>query len=124
MKQEYRLQLKCAEMDDSRLQALTRDLSKSLRQNNVGTVSVPELPSEPGKKGDPVTIGNIILALIGSGGVAATLVQVLKVYVERKPSLHIELSRPDGQKLVLSTENLGESQFQATSRMVDSLLKS
>ena len=123
MSEEVSLHLVCADLDNSKLQDITRDLTKSLREQNVGTVRMAESRSEPGGKGDPVMIGNIILALIGSGGVAVTLIQVLKAYVERKASMSFEFSRPDGKKVVLNSENLGKGQMAETAKLVEQFLK-
>jgi hypothetical protein len=105
------------------MQQVTRDLAKSIREQNLGTIRIEEGPSQTGKKGDPVAIGNIVLALVGSGGVAVSLVQVLKAYVERKSSLSFELSRADGKKVALNAENLGSSQLHETSQIIEKFLK-
>jgi hypothetical protein len=122
-KQMLTLRLSAAELDDSRLQSVTRDLANTLKEQNIGAIGLPEQPSQKGKKGDAVLIGNIILTLIGSGGVAVSLVQVLKAYIERKPSLHFELDRADGKKLSLNAENLGGKQMTEATRMVEQFLK-
>ena len=104
----FRLQLTCAEVSESSLQAITREVAKSLRNQNVGKTTLSEIPSHSGAKGDPITVGSIVLALVGSGGVAVSLIQVLKVYVERKRTLQFELVRPDGKKLSFTAENLAD----------------
>jgi hypothetical protein len=105
----FRLQLTCADLNESSLQAITREVAKSLRDENVGKATLPETPPRSGAKGvDPNTIGNIALALVGSGGVAVSLIQVLKAYVERKRTLQFELVRPDGKKLSFTAENLAD----------------
>lgn len=104
----FRLQLTCPDLNESSLQAMTRDVTKSLRDHNVGRAIVAETVTHGGTKGDPITIGSIVLALLGSGGVAVSLVQVLKAYVERKRTLQFELTRPDGRKLNFTAENLAD----------------
>lgn len=124
MPTEVSLRLRCDDFDSSRLQAATRDLAKTLGDQNVGTVRLAESPPQPGGKGDPVAIGNILLALIGSGGIAVTLVQVLKAYVERKASMIFELTRADGKKVVLNAENLGKGQLNETFKLLEQFLQS
>jgi hypothetical protein len=117
------IKLSCPDLDESKLQALTRDLVRSLRDQNVGESSLATGESKPGKKGDPVTIGNIILTLIGSGGVAVGLVHVLRAYVERKSSLHFEVTRADGEKRVLNATNFGKGQLESTQNMLAEFLQ-
>src|SRR5215831_10871876 len=123
MRDELSLNLRCNDLDESRLQEMTQALAKSIREQNVGAARVGQQASQPGKKGDPVALGSIILTLVSSGGVVVSLVQVLKAYIERKASLNFELSRADGKKVVLNAENLGSAQIRATSEMVDQFLK-
>jgi len=107
----------------SRLQELTRDMADTFRhQQNVGCVTLPERVPETGGKGDPVAIGQIILTLIGTGGVAVSLINVLRSYVERKPSLKIEMSKSDGRKLSLQAENLSTHQLAETTKAVQEFL--
>jgi hypothetical protein len=124
MPREFSLRVSCADIDDSRLLSLTQDLTKSLREQNLGTIHAPKQPSQAGEKGDPISIGNIVLALISSGGVAVSLVQVLKTYAERKRSIHFEITRSDGGKLALSGENLRHEELRETSLAVEKFLKS
>ena len=51
-----------ADFDDSRIDAVTRDLARSLREEGVGAAMASQGDAGPGKKGDPVTIGAIVLA--------------------------------------------------------------
>jgi len=124
MSREFSLRVRCADLDDSKLQSLTRDLVKSLREQDLGTIDAPKQPSQAGEKGDPITIGNIVLALISSSGVAVSLVQVLKTYAERKRTIQFEITRPDGVKLALSGENLRHTELHETSVAVEEFLKS
>jgi hypothetical protein len=89
----------------------------------VGEVRLKSEDSLPGKKGDPITIGNIILTLIGSGGIAVSLIQVLKSFVERKSSLHFELTQPDGRKMEITAENLDHKNLEQTARTMEAFLK-
>ena len=124
MQDQLSLNLRCDDLDETRLQEMTQALAKSIREQNLGAVRLDQQPSWAGKKGDAVALGSIILTLVSSGGVVVSLVQVLKAYIERKASLSFELSRADGKKVVLNAENLGSAQIRATSEMVDQFLKS
>jgi hypothetical protein len=58
---------------------------------------------------------------LGSSGTVVTLLQVLKSYVERKPTLRIELEVPDGRKLKLEAEHLRPEQIEQTLQAVKQL---
>jgi Effector Associated Constant Component 1 len=120
-----RLQLTCAGLSESSLQAITRELAKSFSEQEIGRATLSETATPSGAKGDPVTIGNIALALLGSGGVAVSLVQVLKAFVERNRKLQFELTRPDGKKLSFTAENLADrDQLQNAAKVMEQFIAS
>jgi hypothetical protein len=112
------LKLQCAELDDSRLQSLTLDLAKSLRDENIGVVKRAETPPNIGDKGDPITIGTIVMTLIGSGGLAIKFLDVMKPYFERKPKLVLKLNRPD-KSVEVTAESLSGRQLRETSELLN-----
>jgi hypothetical protein len=122
--EDVSLHLRCPDLDDSRLQSITYDLTRSLQEQSFNTAKLAQEPVQPGMKGDPVTIGTIILTLIGSGGVAVKLIDNLRPYFERKPKLSVELSRPDGKKFVLEAESISTKQLRETSQMLNRFLES
>ena len=73
-----------------------------------------------GKKGDAVAIGQIVLAALSSGTVVA-MFNVLKSYIDRKPSLKLEIETPDGKKLKIDAENLKKTQIDQTIQMAKEL---
>jgi hypothetical protein len=117
------LKLECADYDDSRIDAVTRDLARSLREEGVGAAMVSQGDAAPGKKGDPVTIGAIVLTLIQTGGVAVTLLQVLKAYLARKSTMRFELTRADGRKVSLDASWFNKAQMEETQKVLTDLLK-
>jgi hypothetical protein len=110
---DFGLLLSDESSDASRLQRITRELTTTLDRQRDLEARLPENDSLPGSKGDPVTIGAIVLTLIGSGGVVKSLIDVLKAYIDRQPSLKIEISRPDGSKTSVSAENLSPKQLES-----------
>ncbi len=108
-----------SELEPERVHELTVDLCRTINAETEIAAQLPasEGPAE-GNKGDVVTIGTIVLALIGSGGVAASLIGVLKSYVERDRTFAVELKRPDGTKLKLNSENLSSDQMDKTVKLV------
>lgn len=116
------LTIGCDGLDDSRLDAMTRAMTRSLQGEGLDAAEV-RAPDGPGKKGDAVTIGTIALSLIGSGGVAVTLLQVLKAYLERKSTLYFEITRPNGQKVVFDASCFGKAQLDQTRKALTDLLE-
>ncbi len=107
------LQLTASDLSDEDLQKLTRELSKTLNDETEAKATLPEETGGPGSKGDPITLGTIILTALSSGTVVA-LFNVLKSYIERKSSLAIEFKRKDGQQLKIKAEQLNKHQIDQT----------
>ena len=103
------------------LQVLTQDLCNTVNAETDLSASLARGESVVGGKGDPITIGAIVLAFITSGA-AVTLMTVLKSYVERNSTLEIELDAGDGKKLKISAENLSNERFQQTVGLAQQLV--
>ena len=117
------LTLDCADLDPDRLHAISGDLTRSLRAEGIGEATLHREEGAPGQKGDAVTIGTIVLTLIQTGGVAVTLLQVLKAYLARKSTLRFELARADGRKVSLETESFDNKQIESTRKLLAEFLK-
>ncbi|WP_417915374.1 effector-associated constant component EACC1 [Candidatus Electronema sp. JM] len=102
------------------LQSLTARLLRSINQETDLTATLPEERSGAGAKGDAVTIGAIILAALSSPAVEA-LFQVLKSYVERKPTLRFEVKTADGRELKIEAEHFSPEQIAQTMQAVKQL---
>lgn len=117
---ELTLTIKADDMRGEELDEITRELSAELNQGVAVEARLPEETGAAGSKGDPVTVGTIILLLLGGGGVAAKLIEVLKAYVERGNKLEFEFKKPDGTSMSLKTENFSQS---GVKELSDSLSK-
>lgn len=95
------------------LQNLTRDLCKSLEKEADLDAKLPERPSRPRTRGEPITIGAIVLTALSSG-TAVALFNVLKSYFERRSSIEFEFQREDGKKLKVRSENVQADQIGQT----------
>jgi len=112
-------------MSDEDIQELTIDLKNSVNQETELIAQLPEETGGPGTKGDMVTIGQIILAAVGGGGAIAALMPVLKAYVERKPTLRIEIEETvDGKKVKIEAQHLSPEQIKQTIQDVKQLCES
>ena len=108
------------EMPEEDIQELVFSLTRTLNQETDLTARLPDEAAGLGSRGDAVTVGEIFIAALSSGTVVA-LLQVLKSYVERKPTLRIEIERPDGNKVTIAAEYLSPGQIEQTTRSVQQL---
>jgi len=108
-----KLSLHDSSLSQEDITELTRRLQQDINQETDLTAAVPETPGGLGAKGDVSIIGQILLAALSSGTVVA-LFQVLKSYVERKPTLRLELKTPDGRELMLAAEHFSAGQIEQT----------
>ena len=115
------LQLTASDLSDEDLQVLTRELSKTLNDETEAKATLPEETGESGSKGDPITLGTIILTALTSGTVVA-LFNVIKSYIERKPSLELEFTRKDGQQLKIKAEQLNKDQIDQTIQLANDFI--
>jgi hypothetical protein len=105
-----------ADLEPEQLQALARELCLELNRET----DVQALPAEgsggPGTRGDAITIGGMVLAFLSSGA-AVGLVKVFEAYVARRPSLELELQKPDGRKLRINAQGVRPEQIENTARL-------
>lgn len=104
------------------LQNLTAELLQSIKQETELTAKLPEERGGAGTKGGEVTIGELVLVALNSPAVVA-LFQVLKAYIERKPTLRFEIKTADGRELKLEAEHLSPEQITQTMQAVKQLCK-
>ncbi len=100
------LSLSAADLDNDDLQDLTRSLCRDLTDESGVKAELATQQAEPGAKGDLPVYGQIIIAAISGGGFAVALVNVLKVYIQRKPSLQFELQKKNGDKVKIKGDDL------------------
>lgn len=100
------LSLSATDLDKDDLQELTRRLRNELNEAG-GDATLHTQPAAVGDKSDLVPVwGQIAITALGDGGFAVALVNVLKSYIERKPSLQFEMQKKDGDNLTIRTERL------------------
>jgi Effector Associated Constant Component 1 len=112
------LKVSSDDLDGKTLQKLTRDLCKALNRENGLNATLAEEPGGTDTKGDVVTLGTIVLTLIGSGGVVVSLVNVLKSYVDRGRHLKIEIKGRNGETVSLTGDNLSGDQIKHATELV------
>ena len=112
------LQLTVGDLSDEDLQKLTLELSRTLNDETDAQATIPETHGGAGSKGDPITLGTIILTALSSGTVVA-LFNVIRSYIERKPSLELEFNGKDGRQLKIKAEQLRKEQIDQTIQMAN-----
>ena len=119
MDNQSTLTIAAGELDAEDLQDLTRQLCLAINQETDFEAELPVTDTAPGSKGDPITLGTIALAFIGSKA-AVELVGVLRTYFAREPSLEMELVNADCAKLTIRAQHFDTDQLQETRGLVDS----
>ena len=92
------------DLPDTRRAQLTRDLGREL--SRLGVQSVPErAPPIPGERGEPITVGVLVLSLI-THGAATAMIDCLKAFLAREHTLVIKLARQDGTSVEVNAHNI------------------
>ena len=117
------LSISSTDLDTESLQELTRRLCQDLRDEAGVESSLAKELAEHGKKGDIETIGQILIAAIGAGGPIVALVNVLKAYVQRRPSLQFELQTKDGDKVKITADDLRSDDMEKLLQAINPMIK-
>jgi len=107
------LSISSIDLDAEDVYELTLDLSRTLEQESDINAELAGGSGEVGTKGDPITVGVLILTFLTSGA-AVSMFGVLKSYFERDSSLEMNLERKDGRKLAIRAENMSPDQINRT----------
>lgn len=101
---EITLSLSSGELDQDELQQQTRRLCAHLRDEAGANAALVTDEDSPGSRGDLPVWGQIIMTLIGSGGVVVTAVKVLEAYVKKNRKVEIKVKTAKGE-VTIKTEN-------------------
>ena len=117
------LLLSSTQMPDDSLQKLTYEMCADLRSEfDEQASTLGQETAGKHHKGDPISVGTIVMSVIGTGGVAVALVNVLKSYIERGQHLSIKVKSRRGDEVELTAENLKPDQIKQTAALVSKLL--
>jgi|SRR5262245_2051915 len=105
------LDVSCVDADASELDEATRQLRCELESHTALAVSAP-LAAVPigAKSADPAIVGQLLLAAVGSGGLAVTLVSVFKDWLFRHRGFKLKLKRGDDE---IEVSGLSPEEFEA-----------
>ena len=100
------LSLVSDELDNDELQKLTRKLCGNLRDEAGldAALDTREAPLGSTPKGDLPAWGQIVMTLIGSGGMLVTAIKVLEAYAKKNRKVKIKAKTAKGE-LTIETEN-------------------
>jgi hypothetical protein len=110
------------EVDDGELDRLTRQLRDEIANldvEEVGLAPGTELP--PGAKGEPITIGSIVVAL-ASAGVFTGLIELLKSWALRREGRTIAVKAKVGEREVEMTYSPAETSPEEMTRFANTIL--
>ena len=111
--------------DEERSLSLPREFSSDVaRLSGVVSRAPPAAAPEPGKKGDPVTMGAIIIAAISGGGALTALVGTIGSYLARDRRTEVEIQTADGRKVRISSQAFKREELEETLRPLLDLTKS
>lgn len=119
---EINLSLSSDDLEKDELQQLTSQLCLHLREDVGVDATLAKQESEPGTRG--AEWAQIVIAAIGSGGVAVALVNVLTEWVKRKKSLTIKAEDKDGRKIEITAENQNAAELTELLKSLTSAQKS
>jgi hypothetical protein len=110
------------EVDDEELDRLTRQLREEIAELDVAGVQLAkgtELPA--GAKGDPITLGSMVVSL-ASAGVFTGVIQLVKSWVERREGRTVTFKAkvPEGE--VELTYSPAHSSPEEMSRFVNTIV--
>ncbi|MGH6936496.1 MAG: effector-associated constant component EACC1 [Methylocella sp.] len=84
---------------------LSRELSSEIvRLPGVSSHAPASTSPDPGKRGDPITLGAIIIAAVSGGGALTALVSTIGSYLARDRRTEVEVATPDGRKVRISSQ--------------------
>jgi hypothetical protein len=106
---------------DEALQDLTQELCNSLNEEAHLSASLPTAPPAPGAKGDPITLGVILLSFITSGA-AVALFNTLSAYFARSKTLEFVLSKPGGSSVTVKSQNVSAEEREQTLALLSEFL--
>jgi hypothetical protein len=115
------MQVSMADTDPEDLHEIAFDLMNTVNSETDIVAEIGEQPGKVGDKGESALIGQIIMTAFTSGAVVA-LFEVIKAYFERKPLMQIELKRPDGEQLMIKTEQVNRDHLDQTIAMASKFI--
>jgi hypothetical protein len=113
------LSISSNELSDDRLQKLASDLCRTINKETDIEAELPEDIGKKGARGEPITLGLILLTILKSGSVIAFL-KVLQSYLEREgPSITFTIKKANGSEVALDAKNMRPDQIRAIKEIIE-----
>ena len=116
------MSIRSNDSDAEGLQKLTEELCRDLNRETDVAAAVAAQSSRPGTKGDLLTVGTILITLLGGRGVGRALVDVLNTYIGRGHHLEVEIKAKGGEAVKITGDNLTPDQLNQTIELVNKVL--
>jgi len=116
------LTLSSKEMRGKALQDLTQDLCDTLVREARINAELKKASPAKGEKGDPITMGVLVLAFITSG-TAVGLINAISAYFARSKTLEFSFKKPNGDAISIKSENLTPEERERTLQQLQDFLK-
>jgi hypothetical protein len=99
--------------DQERSFFLSREFASDVaRLAGVVSRAPPAAAPEPGKRGDPITLGAIIIAAVSGGGALTALVGTIGSYLSRDRRNEVEIQTRDGRKVRISSQVFNHAEME------------
>jgi hypothetical protein len=103
------------------LQDLTQDFCETLVRDVKLEAVIKEGSASLGEKGEPITIGVIVLSLITSGA-AVALFNAMSAYFARTRKLIFSLKKANGETISITSENISPQEREQTLKQLQAFL--
>ena len=84
---------------------MTADLCRTIIKETDIEAKLAEGAFEKGAKGEPINLGLIVLTFLRSGS-AIALLNIMKSYFEREPSIKMTIRRKDNTEITIDAKNM------------------
>ncbi len=111
-----------AEMTNDELQECARELRAALSEEGVTAELVTALAPAHTKGGEWEAIGQLVVKGLSIGGGGAALFNVLKTYLQRKPTLKVKITRKGGEAIEIEADDLSKKERGAVMEQLRQLL--
>jgi len=103
--------------DEERSFFLSRDFTSDVaRLSGVVSRTPPAAAPEPGQRGDPITMGAIVIAAVSGGGALTALVSTIGSYLARDRRTEVEVATPNGHKVRISSQTFNHKELEEVLR--------
>ena len=110
------LSLTAADLADDELQQLTREVREALSEEGVEAEIIKAAAPAGAKGAEWELAGQLLVKALGlglGGGGGVALLNVLKTYLQRKPTLEIEIKRKGGETIKVKADDLSKAERRA-----------